>query len=105
VFVVWEPILATDWAPPTTFALHRVRDGRAQQYWDPHHTLARRLSLDARSPQPTHDCCERDGILWDLAAVYPPDASWTDRMPPAVVFNGSVVDVAANIESALVAAK
>jgi hypothetical protein len=104
VFVIWEPILPTDWSPPTTFAMNRIRDLRAQQYWDPQHQVARKLAADARSPQPAHDCCERSGVLWDLAAVYPPGPVWTERIPPAVVFNGSVVDLASEIESALSAA-
>ncbi len=103
VFVVWEPILSTDWSPPTTFAMKRIRDQRAQQYWDPDHRVARKLAADARSPQPVPDCCERSGILWDLAAVYQPVASWNERMPPADVLNGSVVDMAAQIQSALTA--
>jgi hypothetical protein len=103
VFVIWEPILPTDWSPPTTFAMRRIRDRRTQQYWDPDHHVARKLAADARSPQPAHDCCERSGILWDLAAVYPPGRLWNERMPPAVVFNGSVVDVEPEIESALTA--
>ena len=101
VFVVWEPILTTDWSAPSTFALHRVRDGRVQQYWDPEHVVAKQLSADARAPQPSPECCEQDGILWDLAAVYPPGASWAAQMPTAVVFNGTVVDIAPAIEAAL----
>ena len=102
-FVVWEPILSTDWAPPTTFALSRIRDTRAQQYWDPDHLVAKRLATDRRSPQPTEDCCDRDGILWDLVAVYPKGATWNDRTPVAVLFNGPVIDVKAEIESRIVA--
>lgn len=101
VFVVWEPILKTDWSAPSTFALRRVRDLRAQQYWDPGHVIAKQLAADARAPQPAQDCCEQDGVLWDLAAVYPPGASWTDQMPAAIVFNGPVVDITSDIESAL----
>lgn len=99
--MVWEPILPTDWAPPTTFALNRIPDRRAQQYWDPDHVLAKRLSTDARSPQPEQDCCVRSGVLWDLAAVYPTSVLWDDRMPSATVFNGPVIDVTSSIESAL----
>jgi hypothetical protein len=103
VFVVWEPILPTDWSPPTTFALGRIRDLRVQQYWDPDYLVAKTLASDRRPPQPTEDCCERDGILWDLIAVYPKGATWNDRMPVAVLFNGPVVDVKAEIETRLVA--
>jgi hypothetical protein len=101
VFVVWEPILSTDWSPPSTFALHLIQDVRARQYWDPNHVVSKRLAADRRAPQPEEECCERSGILWDLAAVYPPGATWSDRMPTAVLFNGPVVDVKADIESSL----
>jgi hypothetical protein len=101
VFVVWQPMLPTDWAPPTRFAMHRISDRRAQQYWDPDHVVAKRLAADRRAPQPAEDCCERSGVLWDLVAVYPKGAVWEDRMPSATVFNGPVVDVTPDVESAL----
>ena len=103
VFVVWEPIQPTDWSPPTTFAMSRIPDRRVQQYWDPDHVLAKRLSTDARSPQPEPDCCDQSGVLWDIAAVYPKGVLWNDRMPPADVFNGPVIDITSSIESALTA--
>jgi hypothetical protein len=103
VFVVWEPILSTDWSPPSTFAMNRISDGRARQYWDPGHVVAKTLAADRRAPQPDEACCERSGILWDLVAVYPRGATWNDRMPVAVLFNGPVVDVKADIESLLTA--
>jgi hypothetical protein len=101
VFVVWQPMLPTDWSPPTTFAMNRIPDRRAQQYWDPDHVVAKKLAADRRAPQPAEDCCERSGVLWDLVAVYPKGAVWEDRMPIATVFNGPVVDVAPAVESAL----
>ena len=90
---MWEPILPTDQAPPLSFVLRRMADARVQQYRDPQHALSEQMKKDARPPQPTQDCCVRDGHLWDLAAVYPPGATWTDRLPTATLFNGSVVDV------------
>ena len=68
--------------------LRRMADTRVQQYWDPRHALSEQMKKDARPPQPTQDCCERRGHLWDLAAVYPPGATWTDRLPTATLFNG-----------------
>lgn len=102
-FVVWEPILSTDWSPPSTFALNRIPDLRARQFWDPDHVVAKKLAADKREPQPEQECCERGGILWDLAAVYPRGATWSDRVPPAVLFNGPVVDVKSELESSFVA--
>jgi hypothetical protein len=94
-------MLPTDWAAPASSVLRRLSDRRVQQYWDPNHLLATQMKQDARAPQPVQDCCIRSGILWDLAAVYPPGAVWADRMPTAVVFNGPVVDVTDAIQEAL----
>ena len=94
-------MLPTDWAAPASSVLRRLSDGRVQQYWDPNHLLATQMKKDARSPQPEQDCCTRLGILWDLAAVYPAGAVWSDRMPTATLFNGPVVDVTDAIEAAL----
>ena len=101
MFAVWQPMLPTDWAAPASSVLRRLSDGRVQQYWDPHHLLAAQMKKDAREPQPVQDCCIRSGILWDLAAVYPPGSIWSDRMPAATVFNGPVVDVKDAIEDAV----
>jgi len=94
-------MLPTDWAAPASSALGRLSDVRVQQYWDPNHLLATEMKNDARAPQPEQDCCVRSGILWDLAAVYAPGSTWSERMPTATVFNGPVVDVTEAIEGAL----
>jgi hypothetical protein len=91
VFSVWLPILRSDQGPPGRSALNRLPDERARHYWDPDKLVSERLARDARPPQPTQECCVRDGTLWDIAAVYPPGVKWTDRLPPAVVFDGAVV--------------
>ena len=101
VFAVWQPMLPTDWSAPATSVLRRLSDGRVQQYWDPNHLLATQMKKDARAPQPVQECCLRSGKLWDLAAVYPPGAIWSDRMPVATIFNGPVVDVIDAIKEAL----
>jgi len=68
-----------------------VTDPRVRHVWDREHRIARQLARDARSPQPEPECCTRDGILWDLVAVYPPAVVWTETMPPAVLFDGPVL--------------
>ena len=98
-------MLVTDLAPPVTAVLGRVRDRRAQQYWDPDHLVAKRLAADARSPQPQPDCCDKSGVLWDLVAVYPKGATWTDRLPPAILFNGPVADVEEALTTSLKSAQ
>jgi hypothetical protein len=102
VFAVWEPILATDWSRPGTSVLARLKDRRAAQFWDPDHLLARKLSDEARDPQPKPACCRRNGILWDLAAVYPPGATWSNSVPPAIFFNGAVTKVGDELQAKLV---
>ena len=97
-------MLPTDWSAPSSSVLRRLSDGRVQQYWDPNHRLATQMTKDAGPPQPVQDCCVRSGILWDLAAVYPAGALWSDRMPTALMFNGPVVDVIPAIEEALLRA-
>ena len=101
MFAVWEPMLATDLASPVTFVLKRLGDHRVQQYWDPNHLIADQMARDARAPQPVQDCCQRAGHFWDLAAVYPRGAVWSDRLPPAMSFNGPVVDVIDEIAAAM----
>jgi hypothetical protein len=104
VFAVWVPIRVTDIAPPLSRVLGRIPDKRARQFWDPGHVLSAQMKKDARPPQPAQDCCEQSGHLWDLAAVYPAGATWTDRMPPATIFNGPVVDLSEALAAALVPA-
>ena len=101
VFVVWEPILASDFMAPTTGALRRISDTRARHFWDEDHALAKVMKRDARPPQPTPSCCESEGTLWDLAAVYPKGVRWDATLPPAVVFDGPVLSVADKIEEAI----
>jgi hypothetical protein len=86
---------------PGPAVLSRISDSRVHQYWDPSHQLAKRLAAKARDPQPRQKCCIRDGFLWDLAALYPPGPTWNGTMPPATFFNGPVVKVKADLESAL----
>jgi hypothetical protein len=94
-------MIPTDWVPPTSSVLSRLSDRRVQQYWDRDHVLARQMQRDARHPQPEPGCCERNGIIWDLAAVYPKGSTWTEQLPIAMVFNGPVADAADAIESAV----
>ena len=98
MFVVWEPILPSDFMPPVTHVLRRISDPRAAHYWDREHVLAKRLARDARKPQPEPQCCTNDGILLDIGAVYPVGATWEALLPPAVVFDGPVTRIEGDIE-------
>jgi hypothetical protein len=93
LFVVWEPILPTDYSSPSTGVLTRLSDPRVAQYWDRNHLfaeqLARRLKSDPEHPRPR--CCDEGGIDWDEVAVYRQDAHWDDQLPRAIFLDGPVV--------------
>lgn len=89
VFAIWEPILPTDWNKPTSVVLARLSDRRAVQMWDSHHLIANLLKQSAGDRNP--GCCKLNNTLWDIIAVYPPGAQWTDALPAPRLFAGPVV--------------
>ncbi len=105
ILVVWEPILPTDWASPSSSVLSRISDRRAVQFWDKRHLLAEKLrqGLVADPAQPEPNCCERRGILWDVAALYPKQMRWGSSLPPAVFLDGPVLRVKAELQKNLFA--
>ena len=81
-FVIWEPVLATDLAAPSTAALARIPDVRATQYWDRKRALSHLLGEHNRST-----------VVWDHIAVYAPGALWQDTLPKPVYADNPVLDV------------
>jgi hypothetical protein len=81
VFVVWEPVLPTDWGAPSSAALKRISDGRAAQYWDKDRLVSKSMG--------EHD---RKSIVWDHIGVYAPGAEWNQRTTPLFA-DGPVVRV------------
>ena len=77
-FVVWEPVLATDWSSPSTAALGRLSDYRAAQFWDGH-----RLVLHSMGE---HD---RRSVVWDYVAVYPAPRRLGGESPSSALSRGS----------------
>jgi len=75
VFVVWEPVLPTDFSAPSTFTLRRVSDPRTSQYWDKEHIVSRLLGQ--REPS---------SVIWDYVAVYQPGKVW-DQAPPEPLYS------------------
>jgi hypothetical protein len=102
VLVVWEPILATDWRPPSGSTLARIADGRVRQFWDTKHVVS--LALKNRTsrtpPQPKPDCCIQKGFYWDEAILYPAGAHWKDA-PASAFWNGPVVRIVPSLENSL----
>jgi hypothetical protein len=90
VWVIWEPVLMTDWGPPSTATLGRIHDPRAAQFWDRRRLISR--SMGGR------------GVVWDHIAVYPAGPVWEDRPPPALYAGGPVVRVISEARAALLEA-
>jgi hypothetical protein len=82
VFVVWEPVLATDLAAPSTAALARVPDVRTTQYWDRKRDLSHLMGEHNRA-----------SVVWDYIAVYAPGGIWQDAPPRPVYSDHPVRDV------------
>ena len=79
VYVIWEPVLATDLNAPSTIALRRIRDLRVKQYWDKDRVLSHAMGED-----------DRPSVVWDYIAVYRPEQIWTEA-PPQPEFKGRPV--------------
>jgi hypothetical protein len=72
--VIWEPVLPSDWAAPSTGVLSRVHDARAVQFWDQPRLLSKRLG--GPSHRPRGDNVDDVGFamstaIWDFVAIYP----------------------------------
>jgi hypothetical protein len=82
VFVVWEPMLPTDWYRPTRPTLKRVSDKRAVQFWDKSHLIAAQVKKQLQQfHESDPSCCDNGGHLWDMAAVYAPGVRWGEAAP------------------------
>jgi hypothetical protein len=81
VFVIWEPVLPTDFVAPSTAALARIPDVRAAQYWDGKRALSRLLGERDRST-----------VVWDYIAVYAPGTLWQDAPPKPIYSDNPVHD-------------
>ncbi len=90
VFVVWEPVLPTDWIAPSIFTMRRTSDSRVQQYWDKGRLLSKAMG--------EHD---KTSIVWDWVGVYASDAIWEGQPPKPIFEDGPVVRVIPAFTNAL----
>jgi hypothetical protein len=85
VLVVWEPVLPTDIAPPTTATLGLVRDPRAIQYWDASRALSIDLVKSMMENPERYGVDDRDftpeTVVWDAVAVFPAGTLWERDLP------------------------
>lgn len=79
VFVVWEPVLTTDWGTPSPSLTAAIADPRATHYWDRGHRLSSMLG----GPPNLNTLAENlsagfkmSTVIWDTALVYPAGATW-----------------------------
>lgn len=102
VFTVWQPILPTDWGKPGTGALRRLSDARVRQFWDADHRVARALEQSSQGRELQPSCCFHKGIWWDLMAVFPPGAEWSETLPEPVLLDGTVEEAAPAFDALLI---
>ncbi len=105
VFVVWEPVLLTDWHAPGAQAVARVPDRRATQFWDPQHALSGEIRRAAES-DPQRVLGEhrlRARVVWDFVALYPPGVRWTGAFPAARFAGAPVVRVIDDLHRQMIA--
>ena len=79
MFVIWEPVLATDWGTPSLSLPGNVSDGRASHFWDREHLLS--ANYGGAPKLETLASIRKIGfrmedVVWDVALVYPPGAKW-----------------------------
>ncbi len=72
---------------------------RVTQYWDHDHVFAKQIASDASQGQP--NCCKAHNVLFDLISVYPVGAKWSNRLPPANVFDGPIFRIVPDIQPLL----
>ena len=92
VFVVWEPVLSTDWGPPNAAALGRIGDRRVSQFWDRPHALSAAIRA-AGDPRVLGERRLKGDIVWDYVAVFPPGVRWDERYPVPEYAGAPVLDI------------
>ncbi len=87
VLVVWEPVLATDWAPPTSSVLARISDARAAQYWDHDRVLSQKiLASGFKNPL-------SGPVVWDAVGLFAPGVRWESSFPQPEFSGAPVANV------------
>jgi hypothetical protein len=102
VFVVWEPVILTDMAPPTSSVLGKFRDTRGAQFWDPKRVVSDALIQTARAhPERIRTETEMPSVVWDAVLIYSSDTRWGEQIPIPVYYGGPVEAVIEEAKQAL----
>ena len=104
VLVVWEPVILTDVAPPTSGTLALIHDVRARQYWDGGRALSKEivraiLANPGRYSAPQD--IEEDTVVWDSVALFKQGVRWENEPPVPAYYGSPVVDSIAELRGAL----
>jgi hypothetical protein len=108
--VVWEPVLATDIAPPSSSRLARLSDARVEQFWDGGRLLSQRFLAIARAHPERLGPNQREQlakarVVWDFVAFFPSNAHWAEELPFPEFSGAPVVDVMDEVKSRISAAE
>lgn len=104
VLVVWEPVIATDVAPPTSAKLGLVHDPRAVQYWDKGRALSKDIMRAARENPSRYSMpagIDRETTIWDVVAVFPKNVRWERDIPVPSYYGGPVVEEVSSLRKAV----
>ena len=92
-FVVWEPVLPSDLAPPLSSVLARIPDGRTRQYWDADRALSADILRAVNADPPRYGFegpLPAEFVVWDVVAVFGPGARWEADLPVPEYYDGPV---------------
>lgn len=82
VFIIWEPVLVTDWGPASAALTALIPDRRAVHFWDRNRALSARLgSADSIGGLAyiTEVGFRMKDVIWDTAILYPARVPWGAR--------------------------
>ena len=87
VMVVWEPVIPTDLAPPSSGTLERIHDPRVAQFWDPERRLSAEIVRSGVEPG-----LGPEDIVWDVVALFAAETRWGAQFPRPAFRGFPVVD-------------
>ena len=100
MFVIWEPVLPTDWGNPSPTLTEFIHDRRAIQFWDRDRQFSallggtEKLNSLARVEKVAF---KMKDVIWDTALIYPAGAVWgspADLLVAPVVKFSDALDAA-----------
>ena len=104
VFVIWEPVIVTDIAPPTSGTLARIPDGRVAQFWDEDRVVSADIVRSVRADPARYGFTDElydDTIVWDTVLLFPPESRWDDAFPVSAYYGYPVATAIDGLIAAL----